>query len=65
MIHITEKKLKAAIQIALGGNRAYTNKIEADLIYHIIALSLPYIKEKPDWDSLKDARLDTKLNKWD
>jgi len=29
MIHITEDKLKAAIQIALGGNGAYTHELES------------------------------------
>ena len=37
---ITDEKLKAAIQIALGSHGIYTEKIESDLIHHIKALSI-------------------------
>lgn len=40
---ITDEKLKAAIQIALGTHGLYTEKIESDLIYHIKALSIPIV----------------------
>jgi len=40
---ITDEKLKAAIQIALGSHGIYTEKIESDLIHHIKALSIPIV----------------------
>lgn len=40
---ITDEKLKAAIQIALGTHGLYTEKIESDLIHHIKALSIPIV----------------------
>lgn len=40
MIHITEDKLKAAIQICLGGDRIYTEQREAKLVHDIKALSI-------------------------
>ena len=40
MIHITEDKLKAAIQICLGGDSIYTEQREAKLVHDIKALSI-------------------------
>jgi len=40
MIHITEDKLKAAIQICLGGDGIYTEEREAKLVHDIKALSI-------------------------
>lgn len=40
MIHITEEKLKAAIQICLGGDSIYTEKRESNLVHDIKALSI-------------------------
>lgn len=40
MIHITEDKLKAAIQICLGGDGIYTEEREANLVHDIKALSI-------------------------
>ncbi len=39
-MNITEDKLKAAIQIALGGNGIYTHELESELVHHIKALSI-------------------------
>lgn len=40
MIHITEKKLRAAIQVSLGNyNDIYSTLIESDLVYSIKALA--------------------------
>lgn len=40
MINITEKKLRAAIQIILGSEGMHTGKLEEDLVYGIKALSI-------------------------
>lgn len=40
MIHITEEKLKAAIQICLAGDNIYTEEREAKLVHDIKALSI-------------------------
>lgn len=40
MIHITEEKLRAAIQICLGGDNIYTDKREVKLVHDIKALSI-------------------------
>jgi len=44
MIHIREDKLKAAIQICLGGDDIYTEELEAKLVHDIKALSIADIK---------------------
>ena len=59
MIHITEDKLKAAIQICLGGDMIYTEEREAKLVHDIKALSIadvshskvekPPLGLKPKW----------------
>lgn len=40
MIHITEDKLKSAIQLCLGGDCIYTEQREAKLVHDIKALSI-------------------------
>ncbi len=45
MIQITEQKLKAAIQIALGSEGIYTDKLQDVLIHDIKALSIPVVIE--------------------
>ena len=44
MIHITEDKLKAAIQICLGGDSIYTEQREAKLVHDIKALSITDVR---------------------
>ncbi len=39
-MNITEDKLKAAIQIALGMRGIYTEEIESALVHHVKALSI-------------------------
>lgn len=41
MIRITEEKLRAAIQICLGGDGIYTEQRETKLVHDIKALSTP------------------------
>ena len=45
MIHITEEKLRAAIQICLGGDSIYTEKREANLVHDIKALSIADVRK--------------------
>lgn len=40
MIHITEQKLRAAIQISLGADGIYTKDREDKLVHNIKALSI-------------------------
>ena len=46
MIHITEDKLKAAIQICLGGDGIYTEEREANLVHDIKALSIGMLPDQ-------------------
>lgn len=43
MINIKENRLQDAIQIVLGENKIYTEKLEAALIQQIKALSIPVV----------------------
>jgi len=43
MINITEKKLRAAIQIELAAIGIYNEKLEDNLVYNIKALSIPVV----------------------
>lgn len=42
-MNITEDKLKAAIQIALGMRGIYTEEIESALVHHVKALSIDIV----------------------
>lgn len=58
MIHITEEKLKAAIQICLGGDSIYTEEREAKLVHDIKALSIAgynRLKIEPMYDGISTA----------
>ena len=48
MIHITEEKLRAAIQICLGGDSIYTEKREANLVHDIKALSIADVIQRSE-----------------
>lgn len=50
MIHITEYKLKSAIQISLASDEIYTKERESKLIHNIKALSIPSIGSKRPTD---------------
>ena len=60
MIHITEDKLKAAIQICLGGDGIYTEEREAKLVHDIKALTLQNVRESA-LDAFNTLNADTLL----
>lgn len=57
-MNITEDKLKAAIQIALGEHKIYTEEIESKLIHHAKALSICAVSSSLNLD-VKDRDIAT------
>jgi hypothetical protein len=55
-MNITEDKLKAAIQIALGMRGLYTEEAESALIHHIKALTIPDVVATLPQDPIVLAR---------
>ena len=51
-MNITEDKLKAGIQIALGTLGLYTQEAETLLIHHIKALTIPVVSGSSDLDAI-------------
>lgn len=56
MIHITEDKLRAAIQICLGSDSIYTEGREAKLVHDIKALSVDDVAQMEEVQIKKKAR---------
>ena len=72
MIHITEDKLKAAIQICLGGDSIYTKQREAKLVHDIKALSIADVSgsftskfQEIIYSDLSDSEIVNALHKLD
>ena len=59
MIYITEKKLRAAIQICLSGDGIYTEEREENLVHDIKALATP---DEAQSEQLKCLMEDAKPN---
>ena len=69
MIQITEDKLKAAIQIALGSKGVYTHELETIIIHDVKALSIPVVINCPEcnmggFDELNNKCTNSECRLW-